>query len=162
MGWIVDVVIVLVLLGTTTSGLRSGFAATLGSLLGLAAGAVAAVWALPWVSDAVDAPWRTLALLGSLLALLIIGSGIGGWIGNLVRRGADRLHLGIVDRLLGGALGLVIGLVVVYLAGTVLTGAGVSGAELPALSSAADSSRLLQVVDRTTPALFDGVLERLR
>lgn len=162
MGWIVDVVIVLVLLGTTTSGLRSGFAATLGSLLGLAAGAAAAVWALPWVSDAVDAPWRTLALLGSLLALLIIGSGIGGWIGNLVRRGADRLHLGIIDRLLGGALGLVIGLVVVYLAGTVLTGAGVSGAELPALSSAADSSRLLQVVDRTTPALFDGVLERLR
>lgn len=30
MDWIVDVVIVLILLGTTASGLRSGFAATLG------------------------------------------------------------------------------------------------------------------------------------
>ncbi|MBP2410163.1 CvpA family protein [Brachybacterium fresconis] len=157
MDWIVDIVIVLVLLGTTASGLRSGFAATLGSLLGLAAGAVAAVWALPWVSDAVDAPWRTLAMLGSLLALLIIGSGIGGWIGNLVRRGADRLHLGIIDRLFGGALGLVIGLVIVYLAGAVLT-----GVEIPSLSSAVDSSHLLQFVDRTTPALLDGFLARLR
>ncbi|APX33945.1 hypothetical protein BH708_15905 [Brachybacterium sp. P6-10-X1] len=157
MGWIVDVVIVLILVGTTASGLRSGFAATLGSLLGLAAGAVAAVWALPLVSDAVDPPWRTLAVLGSLLALLLIGSGIGGWIGHLVRRGADRLHLGIIDRLLGGALGLVIGLVVVYLAGAVLT-----GTDAAALSSALDSSRLLQIVDDTTPELLDGVLDPLR
>lgn len=157
MAWIVDAVIVLILLGTTASGLRSGFAATLGALLGLAAGAAAALWAMPHISDAVDPPWRTVAVLGSLIALLLLGSGIGGSIGHMVRRGADRLHLGIVDRLLGGALGLVIGLVVVYLAGTVLT-----GTDVPALSPAVDSSRVLQFVDRTTPALFEGVLERLR
>ncbi|RCS65515.1 CvpA family protein [Brachybacterium sp. JB7] len=157
MDWIVDVVIVLILLGTTASGLRSGFAATLGALLGLAAGIGAAVWAIPHITDAVDPDWRTLAAVGSLLALLLIGSGIGGRIGHMVRRGADRLHLGIIDRLLGGALGLVIGAAVVYLAGSVLTGSGI-----PALSSAVDSSRALQIVVETTPAALDGVLERLR
>lgn len=157
MDWIVDAVIVLILLGTTASGLRSGFAATLGALLGLAVGAGAAVWALPLVHDAVDPPWRTVAVLGSLLALLLLGSAIGGRIGTLVRRGADRLHLGIIDRLLGAALGLAIGLIVVYLAGTVLTGSGVH-----ALSSAVESSRVLQVVEQATPALLDGVLDRLQ
>lgn len=157
MVWIVDAVIVLILLGTTASGLRSGFAATLGALLGLAAGAAAAVWVMPYVSDAVGPPWRTVAVLGSLIALLIVGSGVGGRIGEMVRRGVDRVHLGIVDRLLGGALGLVIGLVVVYLAGMVLT-----GSDVPGLSPGVDSSRVLQVVDRTTPALLDGTLERLR
>ncbi|PCC40651.1 hypothetical protein CIK66_02455 [Brachybacterium alimentarium] len=128
-----------------------------GALLGLAAGIGAAVWAIPRITDAVDPDWRTLAAVGSLLALLLIGSGIGGRIGHMVRRGADRLHLGIIDRLLGGALGLVIGAAVVYLAGSVLTGSGI-----PALSSAVDSSRALQIVVETTPAALDGVLERLR
>lgn len=157
MAWIVDAVVVLILLGTTASGLRSGFATTLGALLGLAAGACAAVWAMPLVSDAIDPPWRIAAVLGSLIVLLLVGSSIGGWIGGAVRRGADRLHLGIIDRLLGGALGLAIGLVVVFLAGTVVT-----GSDVPSLSSAVDSSRVLQFVDQVTPALLDGVLERLR
>ncbi|GAA1488112.1 CvpA family protein [Brachybacterium sacelli] len=157
MVWIVDAVIVLILLGTAASGLRSGFAATLGALLGLAAGAAAAVWVTPYVSDAVDPPWRMVAVLGSLIALLLVGSGIGGRIGEMVRRGVDRVHLGIIDRLLGAALGLVIGLVVVYLAGMVLT-----GSDVPGLSPVVDSSRVLQVVDRATPALLDGTLERLR
>lgn len=157
MVWIVDAVIVLILLGTLASGLRSGFAASLGALLGLAAGAAAAIWAMPHISDATDPPWRSVAVIGSFVLLLLIGSGIGGSIGHIVRRGADRLHLGIVDRLLGGALGLVIGLVVVFLAGTVLT-----GSDVPALTPAADSSRVLQFVDRATPALLDGVLERLQ
>ena len=162
MAWIVDAVVVLVLLGTTASGLRSGFAATLGALVGLAAGACAAVWAMPLVSDAVDPPWRLVAVLGSLIALLLVGSGIGGRIGHVVRRGADRLHLGIIDRLLGGALGLVIGLVVVFLAGSVVTGSNVSGSDFPALASAVDTSRVLQFVDQVTPTLLDGVLQRLR
>ncbi|MGP5128352.1 CvpA family protein [Brachybacterium tyrofermentans] len=116
--------------------MRSGFAATLGSLLGLAAGAVAAVWAMPLVSGAVDPPWRIAAVLGTLIALLLVGSGIGGRIGHAVRRGADHLHLGPIDRLLGGTLGLVIGLVVAFLAGSVIT-----GSDVPALlTSAVDSS----------------------
>lgn len=162
MAWIVDAVVVLILLGTTASGLRSGFAATLGALAGLAAGACAAVWAMPFVSDAIDPPWRLVAVIGTLIALLVVGSGIGGRIGHAVRRGADCLHLGIIDRLLGGALGLVIGLVVVFLAGSVVTGSDVSGSDFPALTTAVDSSRVLQFADQVTPALFDGVLARLR
>ena len=162
MAWIVDALVVLILLGTTASGLRSGFVATLGSLLGLAAGAAAAVWAMPLVSDAVDPPWGIAAVLGTLITLLLVGSGIGGRIGHSVRRGADRLHLGLIDRLFGGALGLVIGLVVVFLAGSVVTGSDVSGSDLPALASAVDTSRVLQFVDQVTPALLDGVLQRLR
>lgn len=157
MMWIVDAVIVLILLGTLTSGLRSGFAATLGALLGLAAGAVAALWAMPHIHEAIDPPWRSVAVIGSFVLLLLLGSGLGGRIGAMVRRGADRLHLGIVDRLLGGALGLVIGLVVVFLSGVVL-----AGSDIPALTSALDSSRVLQAVDQATPALLDGLLERLR
>lgn len=157
MMWIVDAVIVLILLGTLASGLRSGFAATLGALLGLAAGAVAALWAMPHIHEVIDPPWRSVAVIGSFVLLLLLGSGLGGRIGAMVRRGADRLHLGIVDRLLGGALGLVIGLVFVFLSGVVL-----AGSDIPALTSARDSSRVLQIVDQATPALLDGVLERLR
>ncbi|UEJ81882.1 MarP family serine protease [Brachybacterium halotolerans subsp. kimchii] len=157
MTWIVDVVAVIILLGALGAGLRSGFAATLGALLGLAAGAAAAVWALPHVSAAVDPPWRTVAVLGALFLLLVVGCGIGSSIGGLIRRGADRIHLRVLERLLGGVLGLVLGLVVVMFGGAGLVSAGI-----PGVSSTVASSRVLQQIDRATPEPVDDALAQLR
>jgi S1-C subfamily serine protease len=157
MVWVVDVVIVVILLGSLASGLRSGFASTLGALLGLIAGAAVAVWALPQVSDAVDLPWRTPAVLGALVVLLLVGCGLGGAIGSVVRRGADHLHLRIPERLLGGALGLVIGLLVVTVAGGAVSSAGI-----PGVSHVVASSQVLRTLDRVTPEPVDDSFAQLR
>lgn len=157
MTWIVDIVALLILLGALAAGLRTGFASTLGALLGLSAGAAAAVWVLPGVVGAVDPPWRTPAVLGALLLLLVIGCAIGSSLGSAVRRGADRIHLRLLERLLGGVLGLVLGLVVVMVGGAAVVSAGI-----PGVSSTVASSQVLRQIDRATPAPVDDALARLR
>ena len=91
---VVDIVIVLILAGALSAGIRSGLFATLGTLVGLAAGALAAPWVLPLVASAItDERLRGVAVLGTLAGLLLIGAMIGSGLGSLIRRGADRLRL---------------------------------------------------------------------
>src|SRR5690625_4876964 len=94
-----DIVLVVALLLAVRAGVRSGLLAALRTLLGLVAGAVAMPWVLRAGAGATrGGTWRGVAVIGAAALLLLVGASIGSGIGRWLRRGADRLHLRIVER----------------------------------------------------------------
>src|SRR6478609_11633640 len=101
-----DVVLVAVLLVALIIGVQRGLLASLGVLIGLVLGGVAAYWLVPIVNDVW--PWqnsRVIVVIGMSVALVLGGAAAGGAVGGLLRRGVDRsTPLRVVDRVLGGAI----------------------------------------------------------
>ncbi|MFT3942458.1 MAG: MarP family serine protease [Ancrocorticia sp.] len=155
---VIDIVLLVLLFFALMAGLRAGFFSTLGTFAGLIAGALAMPYVLPLVAQHVGSDtWRGAAVIGAAALLLSITSGIGSGIGHAFRRGADRLLLGPIERLLGGALALVGAAVALA-----FTATGVITAGIPVLSQLLASSTLLQTIDRYTPPVVDDAVARLR
>lgn len=155
---VVDVLAVLVLLAALIAGVRRGFFASIGALVGLAAGGVAAFWLTPLVSTWVTAPeWRGLAVIGTVAGTLIIGATVGSAIGAVLRRGADKLKLRGIERFLGGIAGVAIAALTLTLVAPALISVG-----MPVVSSAVASSRVLQAIDDLTPDPVDAALAEVR
>ena len=154
---IADVIILLLLLVGLVAGFRAGFFSALGMFCGLLAGAAASPWVLPLIArELPEAGWRSPAVIASAVLLLVLGASIGAGIGGIVRRGADRIRLKPLERLLGGALGLVAAVTSVS-----LIGAGVAASGIPGVSAAAASSSVLRYIDRVTPDPLVAVMARL-
>jgi S1-C subfamily serine protease len=154
---IVDILIAVLLVAALVTGLRMGLFSALGALCGLVAAGLAAPWVLPLLAGAVvDHAWRPTAVVAGAVALLALGAAVGAALGGVIRRGADRLRLRIVERLLGGVLSLVAAALAIA-----LTGAGVASAGIPVVSSAVASSSLLRTVDRATPPPVAEAMARL-
>ena len=154
----VDVLLAVLLLAALIAGIRQGFFTSIGWLAGLFAGGVAAIWVIPLVTRLVpDATWHSLVAIVTTVLLLALGAAIGGAIGKLVRRGADKLKLKLFERVLGGAVGVVAAALALTLAGTGLASAGI-----PVVSSAVSSSQILGTIQRLTPAPVASALAQLR
>lgn len=155
---VVDVLVVLLLVGALIGGIRRGFFASIGTLAGLAAGAVAAFWLTPMVNAWVpSAAWRGVAVLATAVGLLILGAAAGAAIGRALRSGADRLKLRVIERLLGGAASVVAAALALVLVAPAIAVAGV-----PAVSAAVGSSAVLRGLDALTPPSMDAALAELR
>lgn len=153
-----DIVIATLLFLAIVAGLRAGLFSTLGAFVGVVAGALAMPYVLPAVAQLVpDGTWRGVAVLGAACVLLVVGSALGSALGRVLRTGADRLHLGAIERVLGGGLALLGAVVAIS-----FTGAGIASAGIPGLSPAVASSKVLQIIDRHTPAFVDDAVARLR
>lgn len=154
---LVDLLIAVLLIAALAIGLGVGLFAALGALCGLVAGGLAAPWVLPWVARVLpESEWRGLLVVGSAVLLLLVGAGIGSAIGALVRRGADKLRLRVVERMLGGLTTLVAGTLAIAMAGAAVASAGI-----PVVSSAVASSVVLRTIDRYTPAPLAEAASRL-
>ncbi|WP_295823337.1 MarP family serine protease [uncultured Microbacterium sp.] len=155
---IVDIALIALLAVALAVGLSRGFLATIGFFAGLALGAVAAYWVLPFVGQWVtDLAWRGPAMIGAGILLLLIGSGLGSAVGNVFRRGADRIKLRVPERLLGGVVNVAAAaLTISFVAGS-LTPVGV-----PVVSAALGSSTVVRTIDDLTPAPVRGALADLR
>lgn len=155
---VVDVLVVLVLIVALASGIRRGFFASIGTIAGLAAGAVAAYWLTPIVSSWIPSPqWRGPAVLATAIGLLFLGAAAGSAIGAALRSGADRLKLRGVERFLGGLASLVAAALALVLVAPVIATAGV-----PVVSSAVASSNVLRGLEAVTPDPVDAGLAQLR
>ncbi|WP_295844701.1 MarP family serine protease [uncultured Microbacterium sp.] len=155
---IVDIALIALLAVALAVGLSRGFLATIGFFAGLALGAVAAYWVLPFVGQWVtDLAWRGPAMIGAGIALLVIGSGLGSAIGNVFRRGADRIKLRVPERLLGGVVNVAAAALTISFAAGSLTPVGV-----PVVSAALGSSTVVRTIDDLTPAPVRGALADLR
>lgn len=155
---VLDLLLGALLLAAVAAGLRRGLLATVGALVGLAAGAVVAYWALPLVNDAVpSARWRGPVTLAFAVVLPLLGASAGAGVGHGLRRGVDRTPLRFLDRLLGGAAGLV-----AAAAGIALVGPAVVATGVPVVSPALASSTVLRTIDDLTPAPVARSLASLR
>ncbi|RZI79314.1 MAG: hypothetical protein EOO67_20630, partial [Microbacterium sp.] len=111
--FVVDIVAAAALIVALLAGVVRGFFASLGSIIGIIAGALLALWLVPLLTPAVSGivpvgPWRSAALailaVGTVLAVTAIGAAVGA----AVRRGVDRTPLKRVERLAGGAVTFVV------------------------------------------------------
>ncbi len=155
---IVDIVLIVVLAMALAIGFARGLLATLGGLLGLVGGGIAAYWLLPLVSGWTPWPqWRAVTVIAAAAVLLVVGALIGSAFGRLLRRGATKIKLRTVDRLLGAAGGTLVAALAIALVAPTITMTG-----LPIVSTALASSRVVQIIDSLTPDPVNAVFAEIR
>ena len=111
---LIDVVIICALLYAGIRGYRKGLTYSLFSLLGLLVGLGLGAWlatSVPPLLHDYSVAVRSGIAIGILLALALLGDGVGTWVGLRLRLSTIRSHLGLIDSLLGVAWGLAVVLV---------------------------------------------------
>ncbi|HEU4755077.1 MAG TPA: MarP family serine protease [Agromyces sp.] len=155
---ILDIVLILVLVGALVHGWRAGLLRSLGGLLGLIAGGIGAYFAMPWVVSFIAAPeWRAPVAIAVAVLLLVGGATLGSTIGRALRRGADAVKLGVVDRILGAIVNSMVTAFVIA-----LVGAGVSTMGVPVVSPAVAGSWVVRGIEQVTPQPARALMAELR
>ena len=155
---LLDVLIVLLLLVYLGEGFRNGFVRSISAVLGVIAGGAAAFFLIPVIASIVPDPfWRTFLIVAISVALLLFGYGIGRTAGRAVRGRQGERSPGVIDRLLGAVVNLVIAAIVVA-----LIAGSVGSLGVPLLSKAVSDSIVLRVIDGATPEPLKAALDRLR
>jgi S1-C subfamily serine protease len=155
---LVDIVLLALLVLALVVGLRRGLLASLGLFLGIALGAAAAYWVMPIVGEWIPlTAWRTAAVIGAGIVLLVLGAAIGAAVGRNLRRGVDRIRLRVPERILGGLVSVVAAALAMSFLAAPLTTAGI-----PVISSALASSTVLRTIDTATPEPVRLALAEIR
>lgn len=146
-GVAVDIVIVLVVVGMSAFGYRSGLLKAASSLLGLAVGLVVAVPVVTYVGRQIDdSMWRLSSVVGLLVLIAnagyIAGMLIGSWLRSQVRRPFARG----VDRAAGGVLSTLVAVLLVWMLALPL-----GASPVPGVSQAVKDSVILPRVDALMP-----------
>ncbi|TQJ59654.1 colicin V production protein [Arthrobacter sp. SLBN-83] len=155
---VLDIVLILALLSYLIYGLRNGFLVTVGGLAGFAAGAIGAFFAVPLVSGFVeDSGWRLTAIIAAAVVLMALGHGLGTMVGRQLR-GVVRIRpLRAVDRLVGGALNLVVAALVMSMLAFSVSSLGV-----PVVSQQLAESKVIRFIDGLTPTPVKATMAQLR
>ncbi|PZQ88327.1 MAG: serine protease [Leifsonia xyli] len=160
---LLDVLLVLVLCVYLGEGWRNGILRSLGAMLGVVAGGVAAFFAVPLLAAAIPSPdWRLGASIALAVLLLVGGHLLGVAVGSAIRgrRPDDRRRerdLTTPERLLGAVVNVVTAaLVMTLVAGSV----GQLG--VPVLSQAVKRSIVIGTIDRLTPGPVAEGIARVR
>jgi S1-C subfamily serine protease len=154
---ILDVILIVLLVGSLGAGFRSGLIGSISGLLGLVAGAVAAYFLVPLVPTWVSAAeWRTPASIAAALLLVVAGLTIGESIGRALRSHTPRKLRGI-DRLFGAVVGVAAAAAVISM---VAFSVGALG--IPPLTAAISSSGVVRTIDSVTPVPVKSFLAELR
>lgn len=155
---ILDALLVLVLISYLVYGLRSGFVVSLGGIIGFAAGAVLGFMAVPVISDWVpDHGWRLTATIAAAVVLIIAGHAVGSALGRSVRHWLKFPPLRVVDRLLGGAVNVVVATLVISMLAFSIGSLGA-----PLVSQQIASSKVISTIDHIIPAPVKSGMAQLR
>jgi S1-C subfamily serine protease len=152
---VLDAVLVLLLVLVALRGWRQGAVSQLAALGGLALGLLVGVWAAPLIAGALfDEPGAGTGLVTVvvLLVAVLVGQGAGLAVGARLHRVVHRLRVGVVDRVVGVAVGASGFLVAVWLLAGVL-GQG----PFPALAQQVRGSQLVAALNRALPPAPDIV-----
>ncbi len=120
---LVDVLVVLAVIGAAISGATTGVVTQVGTYAGMFGGFLLGVLVASKVADGVSGETVRLTLtLTTLVLLTVLFSGLGAWVGAVAARRLRRIHLGVVDSMLGAVVsGLGVLVVAWLLAGTLAT-----------------------------------------
>jgi S1-C subfamily serine protease len=153
-----DWVLVVVLFVFLLAGYRRGFWVTLGTIVGLMAGAAAAFFSIPLVSQWVPDPaWRVLAIVAAALVLVLIGQGIGSGIGRAIRLRMALPALRTADRLAGAVVNTVVAAALISLVAFSASSMG-----LPPVTSAISESRVITSINGLFPESAKSLIARVR
>jgi S1-C subfamily serine protease len=155
---VLDLALLLALLSYLIYGLRNGFLVTLGGIAGFAAGAMAAFFAVPLVSGFVDdSSWRLTAIVAAAVVLVVLGHGLGTMIGRKIRGAVRIMPLRAVDRLVGGAVNVVVSALVLSMLAFSISSLGV-----PFVSQQLAESKVIRFIDGLTPTQVKATMAQLR
>lgn len=153
-----DVALILWLLWQLIYGLSAGLVVSLGGLVGFVAGAVGAFFAAPFVSGHAPGPgWRTVFVIGATIILIAAGHAVGIRIGRAIGKRVKFGPVRTVNRLLGGALNLVVGAVVIS-----ILAFGVTNLGIPAVSKQLSGSVVISKIDDWTPNPVKAAAAQMR
>lgn len=155
---ILDLALILTLISYLIYGLRNGFLVTLGGVAGFAAGAMAAVVAVPLVSGWVpESGWRLTAIIASAVLLIVLGHGLGTWVGHKIRQAVRIKPLHALDRLLGGVASVAVAALVMSMLSFSIASLGV-----PFVSQQLAESKVIRSIDALTPNPVKSAVAQLR
>lgn len=155
--WLLDAALLVFIVSQAVHGWRRGLIPTALWLVGMVAGGVAAVFAIPLVNAWL--PSSRLRLIGVVLtgvALVSLGGAIGTAIGRTLGSLLQRLRLGPVNRALGAGAGLVFSTAVILIVGSSLSAIG-----SPLLTRTLSASRVLSAVEAVVPTQWQAGLRSM-
>ncbi|PUB24930.1 colicin V production protein [Promicromonospora sp. AC04] len=155
---VIDLVLLVVLLMALAAGLSRGLLATLGGLIGLILGGLAAFWAVPAINDALpSSQWRGPVSIAVAILLPLAGASLGAGLGRDLRQGVDRTSLRPLERLLGGVANVVVAALALSFVGNAVSATGT-----PGVASAVSSSAVLRTIEDLTPPTVGRPLAQMR
>lgn len=155
---VLDWVLVVVLFVFLLAGYRRGFWVTLGTILGLMAGAAAAFFSIPLVSEWVPDPaWRLVAIVAAALVLILLGQAIGAGIGRAIRLRMALPALRTVDRLAGAVVNTAVAAALISLVAFSASSMG-----LAPVTTAISESRVITTINNLAPESAKALVARVR
>jgi len=151
-----DLVAIGILVIAVILGVRSGALPQLIGLLGAAIAALAGLAVLPAFTGLLDGlppPIRAIIVLSVLLGLVGLGEALGAAMGRQASQALGDGFFGALDRVAGGIVGAGQAILILWLAGGVI-----ASGPFPTLSSYAQKSTALRVVDAFLPPPTEIVL----
>ncbi|GAA0193036.1 MarP family serine protease [Glutamicibacter creatinolyticus] len=153
-----DIAICIVLLSFFIAGVRRGFMLTVGDMLGLVAGGIAAFFAIPLVSTWVSNPWGRVGLMvGAAAVLILLGQALGRVIATGIRRRLNFDVVRVFDRLMGGALSVLITATVIGALAFSTSSMGI-----PRLSTEIAQSSMIATIRNATPQFVTSAISSAR
>lgn len=152
-----DLIAVLLVFVGLILGARSGAIPQLGGLVGAVAGGAAAVLLLPVLAgplNGVDPTVRPWLVLGGLVAAVGLGESLGAGAGRQVLHRLGTGILSTADRIAGATFGAVQALLIVWLAGGLL-----SEGPLPRFAEAAGTSTVIRTMSSVLPPPTEFAVE---
>ena len=148
-----DLVLLLILIGALVRGFTRGAVSQLGAFGGAAAGLFGGASIGPVVAGQfVNRPGPSLALLTLLVLIVCIGLGqaVGMAVGVRIAHAVERAGIGVLDRILGMAVGVAGIVVLVWLFGSVL-----AHGPIPFMAQQVQQSQVVNQLDRALPPAPD-------
>ncbi|WP_154606232.1 MarP family serine protease [Arthrobacter sp. AQ5-05] len=153
-----DVWLILWLLWQLIYGLRAGLLVSLGGLAGFIAGAFGAFFAAPLASQYAPGPgWRAAFVIGVTVILIGAGHAIGIRVGRAIGTHMKFGSIRSVNRILGGALNVVVGALVIS-----MLAFGVTNLGIPVVSKQLSDSAVISRIDAWTPDPVKAAAAQLR
>ena len=146
---LIDLLIIAALVYAALRGYRRGFTYSLLSLLGLLLGLGVGAWlasSLPPLLHDFNVEARSVLAIAILLAMALLGDGLGTWVGLRLRLSTIRSHLGLVDSFLWVAWGVVVVIVASWYLGLTF-----AAGPWPPLSSQIQKSAVLHALANQFP-----------
>ncbi len=155
---VLDALLILLILAYFSYGWVTGLVRSAFGMAGIAAGGLAAFFAIPMIGSWIPWPgWRLPLILIAVLGLIAAGQTLGSLIGRAIGDRVQESGLGFLDRMAGAVVNAVAAALIAFMVAFSISPLGV-----PLLSQAISGSSVLRTIEQVTPTPVRSGLAQLR